>query len=239
MRYKVVIVDDEAPICDEIEYLLKQYVDIEICAKFSRAADALAFLVEHSIDILFLDIQMPGLSGLELAQKLKQLSRPPLIVFVTAFTEHALEAFATSAVGYLTKPIEEDRLAEVLRKIRSFSLRSSGEAQPALCRICVLEKGNIVPLDPKDIVFVQVNEKDVFVHTAENKQLCPLSLKEVEELLEEQSFLRVHRQYLVNLAEIREIVPWFHGSFLLRMKNGHEVPVSRNKAKALKQAFGF
>ena len=182
---------------------------------------------------------MPGLSGLELAQKLKQLSRPPLIVFVTAFTEHALEAFATSAVGYLTKPIEEDRLAEVLRKIRSFSLRSSGEAQPALCRICVLEKGNIVPLDPKDIVFVQVNEKDVFVHTAENKQLCPLSLKEVEELLEEQSFLRVHRQYLVNLAEIREIVPWFHGSFLLRMKNGHEVPVSRNKAKALKQAFGF
>ena len=126
MRYKVVIVDDEAPICDEIEYLLKQYVDIEICAKFSRAADALAYLVEHSIDILFLDIQMPGLSGLELAQKLKQLSRPPLIVFVTAFTEHALEAFATSAVGYLTKPIEEDRLAEVLRKIRSFSLRSSG-----------------------------------------------------------------------------------------------------------------
>ena len=239
MRYKVVIVDDEAPICDEIEYLLKQYVDIEICAKFSRAADALAYLVEQSIDILFLDIQMPGLSGLELAQKLKQLSRPPLIVFVTAFTEHALEAFATSAVGYLTKPIEEDRLAEVLRKIRSFSLRSSGEAQPALCRICVLEKGNIVPLDPKDIVFVQVNEKDVFVHTAENKQLCPLSLKEVEELLEEQSFLRVHRQYLVNLAEIREIVPWFHGSFLLRMKNGHEVPVSRNKAKALKQAFGF
>lgn len=239
MRYKVVIVDDEAPICDEIEYLLKQYVDIEICAKFSRAADALAYLVEHSIDILFLDIQMPGLSGLELAQKLKQLPRPPLIVFVTAFAEHALEAFSTSAVGYLTKPIEEERLEEVLRKIRSFALRGNGEAQPALCRICVLVKGNIVPLAPKDIVFVQVNEKDVFVHTSENKHLCPLSLKEVEELLEAQSFMRVHRQYLVNLAEIREIVPWFHGSFLLRMKNGHEVPVSRNKAKALKQAFGF
>lgn len=239
MRYKAVIVDDEAPICDEIEYLLKQYVDIEICAKFSRSSEALAYLVDHPTDILFLDIQMPGLSGLELAQKLKQLSRSPLIVFVTAFEEHALEAFSTPAVGYLTKPIEEGRLEEVLRKIRSLSLLGNGESQASLCRICVLEKGNIVPLAPQDIVFVQVNERDVFVHTAENKHLCPLSLKEVEELLEEQSFMRVHRQYLVNLAEIREIVPWFHGSFLLRMNNGQEVPVSRSKAKALKQTLGF
>lgn len=241
MRYKTVIIDDEQPICDEIEYLLKKSIDIEICAKFCNSLEALDYLIENRPDIIFLDIQMPGLTGLELAKKLNTLPNPPLIVFITAFQEYALEAFETSAVGYITKPITEDRLESVLLKIRNLSPKSAGPNTTPATKICVTDKGKIIPLDKNDIVLVYVNEKDVFIRTANTEFTCPLTMKELEDMLSEPNFLRVHRQYIVNLNEISEIMPWFHGSFMLRMNDfqSQEVPVSRNKVKQLKQAVGL
>lgn len=242
MRYKAVVIDDEQPICDEIEYLLNGSVDVEVAAKFCNSLEALEFIAENSMDIIFLDIQMPGLSGLDLAKKLNVMKNPPLIVFITAYQEHALEAFNTPAVGYITKPVTEEKLEHVLHKVRNLIVKKNGFSRNAqTTRLCVNSKGRIKPLDKKEIVLVYVNEKDVFVRTAQEEFSCSLTMKELEELLVEPVFLRVHRQYIVNLEKIAEIIPWFHGTYMLRMSDfkAQQVPVSRNKTKLLKLAVGL
>lgn len=242
MRYKAVVIDDEQPICDEIEYLLGSSINVEVAAKFYNSVEALTFIADNSIDILFLDIQMPGLSGLDLARKLNAMKNPPLVVFITAYQEHALEAFSTPAVGYITKPVTEEKLEQVLNKIRTLTAKKDGVSrQIQTTRLCVNAKGRIKPLDKKEIVLVYVNEKDVFVRTAQEEFSCSLTMKELEELLGESAFLRVHRQYIVNLEKIAEIIPWFHGTYMLRMSDfkGQQVPVSRNKIKLLKLAVGL
>lgn len=241
MRYKTIIIDDEPPICDEIEYLLKQEPDFDVAAKFTNALNALAYLTNNPCDLVFLDIKMPGMSGLELAQRLSALRRPPLIVFSTAFPEHALEAFATPAVGYITKPVSQTTLAHVLDKIRSLSQRPVYPEKQDVNRVCAVKNGKYIPVDPQEIVFVYVRDKEVFIRTASEELSWPLTILELERLLPSRSFLRVHRQYIVNLNKISEIVPWFHGSYLLRMNGGKpdEIPVSRNKAKELKAFMGL
>ncbi|MDU4959471.1 MAG: LytTR family DNA-binding domain-containing protein [Sporomusaceae bacterium] len=240
MPVNTVIVDDELPICDEIEYLLQRERDIEVAAKFTSAPQAMSYLLKNACDLVFLDIQMPGISGLELAQKLASLRRPPLVVFCTAFPEHALEAFATPAIGYITKPITGAGLAAVLDKVRAIGGRSQAP-QPALSRFCATKNGKYIPLDLQEIVLIYVKDKEVRICTRQEELTSTLTIQEIEKLLSGQSFLRVHRQYLVNLDNIGEIIPWFHGSYLLRMKDfqATEIPVSRNKAKEFKRLVGL
>ncbi|MDF2499543.1 MAG: ypdB [Anaerosporomusa subterranea] len=241
MRVKTIIVDDELPICDEIEYLLKRERDIEIAAKFTNALEAMSYLMKNACDLIFLDIQMPGMSGLDFAQKLTSLRRPPLIVFCTAFPEHALAAFETPAIGYITKPITETSMKKVLEKARAIGERKNDQQKLAVSRFCVTKNGKYIPLDLSEIVFVYVKDKEVYIRTKGDEYTSSLTIQEIENLLPEQSFLRVHRQYLVNLDKIGEIVPWFHGSYLLRMEDIQttEIPVSRNKTKELKCRVGL
>lgn len=241
MRVKTIIIDDELPICDEIEYLLRREPDIEIAAKFTNSLEALAYISQSPCDLVFLDIKMPGMSGLELAQKLSYVRRPPFMVFITAFAEHALEAFDTPAVGYITKPITQTSLTKVLEKVRGIMLRPPAPDKPASTKLCVLRDGKIIPLDRQEIVFVYVREKDVFIRTKTSEYTTSLTMQEVENMLLQPNFLRIHRQYLVNLDKVKEVIPWFHGSYLLRMDDlkSEEVPVSRAKSKDVKAWLGL
>ena len=241
MKIRTIIVDDESPICDELEYLLKSEEDIAIVGKFNNALAALEVIRQNACDLVFLDIKMPGITGLELAGKLAYLQHPPLIVFTTAFPEHALEAFNTPAIGYITKPITYTNLAQTLEKIRAITRRMTAVEKTPLTKICVLQGSKIIPLDKQDIVFIYVKDKDVYVRTQADEYVTALTMQEIEKLLYEQNFLRVHRQYLVNLDKVGEIIPWFHGCYLLRMNDSRseEVPVSRNKIKELKSIMGL
>lgn len=241
MKMNAIIVDDEELLCDELEYLLKKQPDIEVNAKFSNAFDALAYISQSPCDLVFLDIQMPGISGLELAQKLTGLRRPPLLVFITAFPEHALEAFATSAVGYITKPVTQTSLGKVLEKIRGIIERTNIPEKPCTAKICILKDGKIIPLDKREIVFIYVKYKDVFIRTKEGEYAATLPMHEIEKILAEANFFRIHRQYLINVDKVLEIIPWFHGSYQLRMDDfkAEEIPVSRNKVKELKVLMGL
>ncbi|MBP2663040.1 MAG: ypdB [Firmicutes bacterium] len=241
MKTKTVIVDDEQPICDEIEYLLSQHQDIEVCAKFTNCVDALIFILEKKPTLVFLDVSMPGMSGLEMAQKLNSMTRPPYIVFITAYPEHAVDAFATPAIGYITKPVTAEKLAQTMTKVRHLSSRATAEKVSQIAKVCVLSGGKIVPMNKSDIVFIYVKDKDVYVRTRADEFSAMLTLQEFDNLLTEANFLRIHRQYIINLDEILEIIPWFHGSYLLRMNdaNKQEVPVSRNRVKQLKIALGL
>ncbi len=241
MKTKAVIVDDELPICDEIEYLLSQHSDIEVCAKFTNCVDSLIYILEKKPELVFLDVSMPGMSGMEMAQKLSTMNKPPYIVFITAYPEHAVDAFATPAVGYITKPITEEKLGQALNKVRNLSAKATTEKGSQIAKVCVLAGGKIVPVNKKDIVFIYVKDKDVYVRTRAGEFSAMLTLQEFDNLLTEVNFLRIHRQYIINLDEVLEITPWFHGSYLLRMNdaNKQEVPVSRNRVKYLKTALGL
>lgn len=241
MQVKTIIVDDEPPICDEIEYLLKREADIEIAAKFTNALDALSYLANTACDLVFLDIKMPGMSGLDIARKLGALQRPPLVVFSTAFPEHALDAFDTLAVGYITKPITQTNISKVVAKVRTILERGPRTEKPSINRVCVMKNGSYIPIDKYDIVFVYVRNKEVYIRTREGEYATSLTIHEVEKILPEPHFLRVHRQYLVNLDKVAEIIPWFRGSYMLRMEavNSDAIPVSRNKTKELKTLMGM
>lgn len=241
MRFKTVIIDDEGPICDEIEYLLKRERDIGTVAKFTNAPKALAYLTKNACDLVFLDIHMPGISGLDFAQSLTALRQPPLIVFCTAFPEHALAAFATPAIGYITKPITATDLRNVLEKARAIGERTKASPQTTINRFCVVKNGKYIPLDFPEIVFVYVKDKEAYIRTKTDEYTSSLTIQEIENLLPKQSFLRVHRQYVINLDRIGEIIPWFHGTYMLRMEDMRttEIPVSRNKTKEFKTLVGL
>ena len=242
MKISTVIVDDEKPILDEVSFCLKQEADVDVIGEFTNGLDALTFIASNQPQLVFLDIQMPGLSGLELAHKLSALSQPPLIVFLTAFAQHALEAFSTPAVGYVTKPVTEEKLNKVIMKIRSLMASAKSAKSPkANERLCVTNQGKIIPLERQKIVFAYVKDKEVYVRTQEAEYHSTFTLQEIDDQFASGDFLRVHRRFLVNLAHIKEIIPWFHGAYLLRMNDsGHEeVPVSRNNIKMLKKQMGL
>lgn len=241
MPVKAVIIDDEQPICDEIEYLLKKHHDVKVQGTFNNCFDAMAYITEYRPDVIFLDIKMPGISGLEMAKKLMILANPPLVVFITAFQKHALEAFDTPAIGYIIKPVTEAKLSVVMQKIHSLMNKYQHKPLDHNSKICVVDHGKILPLQKKEIVLAYVNEKDVYIRTADKQYTCTLMFKEIETILSDNNFLRVHRQYIVNLDQVLEIIPWFHGSYLLRMAgmNHDDVPVSRSKIKLFKNIMGL
>lgn len=246
MIFSTVIVDDEPPICDEIEYLLKSQPDVEVVARFYQPPAALAYIAAHGPRLVFLDISMPGMSGLEMAARLSVLREPPFIIFITAHPEHALAAFETPAVGYITKPVTEIKIAAALRKLRSLTLRTATGPKMTAGKICVLAGGKIVPLRKEDIVLVEVREKTVYVRTKECEYATSLTMQEIDGLLTDiaadgTAFLRVHRQFIVNLDKVVEIIPWFKGTYFLRMDDckNQQVPVSRHKVPLVKSRLGL
>ena len=246
MIISTVIVDDEMPICDEIEYLLEPYSELKIVGKYNNVFDAIAFIAEQKPRLVFLDIQMPGISGLEMARKLKELKSPPLIVIVTAHPEYALEAFDTPTVGYITKPVTEEKVAGVMNKLNCLLQKVSIPIKTDVTRICVQSGGRILPLAPEEIVLVGVKDKEVFIRTKTAEYSTSFSFQDIAVLLTERStardkFIQIHRQYIINVDKVLEVIPWFHGTYYLKMADckTEQVPVSRSRIRLIKEIMGL
>jgi DNA-binding LytR/AlgR family response regulator len=244
MILTTVIVDDEPPICDEIAYLLGSHPDVAVVARFEQPPAALAYIAAHAPRLVFLDISLPGMSGLEMAGRLSVLRDPPLVVFITAHPEHALAAFETPAVGYITKPVTDEKIAAVLGKVRALAARTAPPPPAPAGKVCVLAGGKLVPVSRHDIVLVHVRAKTVHVYTKEREYAATLSMQEIDGLLSGApggSFVRVHRQYIVNLDKVAEVIPWFKGTYFLRMDDckRQQVPVSRHKVGVVKAWLGL
>lgn len=243
MLLKTIIIDDEPAICSEMEYLLKKYIDIQVDAIYTNPLEALPYMITSEPDLLMLDIQMPGMNGLDFAKTLNQMSNPPMIVFSTAYHEHALEAFSTLAVGYLTKPIMESKLDEVIQKVRTLrNNRSAINDRPATAppleeHVCIRKANKIIPIPVGQIFFAFVRERELYVATKESIDKCDLSLNELEQILNRsRSFFRSHRNYILNVKHMKEIVPWFNNTYLIKMNDDSQtdIPVSRGKMKAFR-----
>lgn len=240
------IIDDEAPARRELRYLLEQVSGVEVVGEASNGTAALKGIRENRPSLVFLDIQMPGLNGLELARFLCELPERPLLVFATAFDEYALQAFEVDAIDYLCKPFTLERVAKAIAKARKAVVMAV--AQPAAEvrhpiepeRKIILYRGeSIVPIAAERILFARAEEGEVLVHAVDGRYRSRCTLSELEQKLAASGFVRSHRGYLVNINHVREVIPWFNGSYKLIMddRERSEVPVSRYNVKDLKKHF--
>jgi two-component system response regulator LytT len=258
MSLSAVIVDDEQLARDELAYLLKGTGDVSVVAQGKNGLEAVNLIKEHNPDLVFLDVQMPGLDGFGVIKKLLDKKvRLPKIVFATAFDQYAVKAFEVNAVDYLLKPFDKKRVAQSVQKARVQQAEGiPGEKIETLVRMLEAQKphrskillktvGRMMLVDQRDICFASIEEGVITVTTAgasgmEGQSNCR-TLEELFDSLDQNLFWRAHRSYLVNINRIREVVPWFKSSYQLRMddKKQSEIPVSRAQTKRLRELFGL
>jgi two-component system, LytTR family, response regulator len=259
MSLSAVIVDDEQLARDELAFLLKNVGDVDVVAQGKNGVEAVSLIREHNPDLVFLDVQMPGLDGFGVIKKLiDKKVRLPNIVFATAFDQYAVKAFEVNAVDYLLKPFDKKRVAQSVQKARSKMETSGGPADRLETLVKMLESqkgqsvkvllkaaGRLFLVNQKDICYASIDDGVITVVTAgpggmEGQSNCR-TLEELLESLDDKLFWRAHRSYLVNINRIKEVVPWFKSSFQLRMddKKQSEIPVSRAQTKRLRELFGL
>jgi len=238
-RLTVLAVDDEAPALDELAYLLDQHPDIGQVYRAGDATSALRELNRHTIDAIFLDINMPGLSGIELAGVLSNYSQRPLVVFVTAHDDKAVAAFDVGAIDYLLKPIRDDRLDEAVRRVAAARSAQAGDGDDDDSDVIPAELGGVTHLVPRDSIgWVEAEGDYARLHSASGSHLVRIPLSTLETRWRERGFQRVHRSYLVALRLVTGLRT-SEGAVLVRLRaNGAspavELPVSRRQARELR-----
>lgn len=247
MKLRALIVDDEPPARAELRYQLELEGRVEVIGEAQSAREALALMQALDYDVVFLDIEMPALNGIQLAERLREAEHgSPLVVFVTAHDRHAVRAFDVQAADYLLKPVEPRRLRETIDRLRQ--LRQPVEVGPAPAatrdaapRFLAGHEGeSAFPVALDEISYLAAQGDAVHLVTTEGRQLQlrGATLTEMEHVLPADRFFRCHRGYLVQVHEVAEIVPFFNGTFILRMKGSRdEVPVSRSNVRRLKELF--
>jgi two-component system LytT family response regulator/two-component system response regulator LytT len=242
-----ILVDDEKLASDELAYQLKEFSDIEILATASNGLEAVKLIQSMEPDLVFLDVQMPGLDGMGVIRKLRELDIPlPYFVMATAYDQYAVEAFRWEALDYVLKPVDKERLTVAVERARkAVSDRAKAEQpepalpKPALQRSKLLVRSNQrnFIVDAQDVVYATID--DGLITVVANNLEGQSNYRTIEELqsnLDPDTFWRVHRSYLVNIHRIKEVIPWFKSSFQLRMddKKQTEIPVSRVQTKRLR-----
>ena len=233
---KALVVDDEAPARSELCFLLAEAGGVEVVGEASNAIEALQLIKAIPYDVIFLDIDMPGLSGMQLAEVLSGLAKPPALVFVTAHSEHAVKAFEVAAADYLVKPVEVERLKLAIGRLAP--AEAGGERVE---RIPVEKAGRKVLVNVDEIYYVMAKDDYSYLHTDTERYLSTISLAQLESRLEPSGFFRVHRRYLVNLDRVKEVVPMYGGTLLLTLRDtsSTQIPVSRRRVPSLRKALGL
>ena len=235
---QIICVDDEALVLGLTVSLCKELPQKPQAEGFQKAGDALEWLKTHEADIAILDINMPEATGLKLAEALRTLKFPPNVVFVTAYSEYALEAFKVNAVDYLVKPVETERLAQALARVRE-NVALHMQAQKSE-RISVEKSGKKILIAIDKIRFVMARDDYAYLQTDTDRYFSTVSLAQLEKRLDGHGFFRVHRGYLVNLAMVEEVEPVSGGTLLLTLNGVNDkIPVSRRRVSLLKKALGI
>jgi DNA-binding LytR/AlgR family response regulator len=253
MALTALIVDDEPLARDELRYLLEKTGRVTVLAEAGSGPEALIACRELQPNVLFLDVQMPEMTGFELARQLLRDGGRPAIIFATAYDEYALQAFEAHAQDYLLKPFDPvridravQRLAEIvpaqnktLQQLETFLSRENGSR--SLQRLPLERNGRILLISPTDLLYASSAETGTLVRTRTEEYWTSLTLQELEERLPPNSFCRVHRQYIVNLERATEFIPWPGGtaSLVLDDRLKTQVPIARTKVRQVKELLGM
>src|SRR6185312_9171994 len=240
MDLRAVVVDDEQLARDELGYLLGQLGGVEVIGQAGNGIEALSTIDRLRPDVVFLDVQMPGLTGFEVARRLLDTRASSQIIFVTAYDQHAIEAFEVNAVDYLLKPVEQGRLEVAVDRARR-RIDSDRQVEPGVKNAAELEKiiqlvaerqsrrerlaikvgERFLLVQAEDIIYASLADEGISVVTSQHAGTSNYrTLDELHERLDPTVFWRVHRSHLVNINKIKEIVPWFSRNYILRMKDG-------------------
>ena len=245
---RTLVVDDEKLARDRLSGFLRGLDDIELVGEAADGVQAVELISEHRPDLVFLDVQMPGMNGFDVLEALRP--EVPHVVFATAFDEYAIRAFDVAAIDYLLKPIARARVAEAVARVRARLETSSGASdldallarlndrpRELLTRVPAHAGRRILLLKPEEVLWFGVEHRLVYAHTTERGFMTNFTLRELEERLDPDTFFRAHKATLVNLAQVKEIVPWFGGRFKLAMRgrDDADVVVSRAQARELRQ----
>jgi len=246
-----VVADDEQLARDELCFLLGQLSGVEVVGQAANGVEALDEITRHAPDVAFLDVQMPGLTGFEVARRLMESGTGPSVIFVTAFDQRAIEAFEVNAVDYVLKPVDSTRLETAVTRAR----KRIGENAPLQGQLDRLVKMMAGQQNRRDQVAVKINDRFVLVKADDiihaslvedsinivTNQVSGTSndrtLEELHARLDPEVFWRVHRSHLVNINKVKEIVPWFSRNYILRMTDpkATEIPVSRSQTRRLRE----
>ena len=267
MSLTALIIDDEPLARQELQYLLERAGGVEVLAQGTNGIEAVELIRTYRPDVVFLDVQMPGMDGFAVLKKLLDRKMPmPQVVFATAFNQYAVRAFEVNAVDYLLKPFDRKRVMQTIEKAQARRSAPVGPASlgvetgaklDALLRlvgeqvqapkansgkVVVRAQSRLLLVDQKEICFASIEEGTISVvtSTVEGQSNCR-TLEELMDQLDPEAFWRVHRSYVVNIQHIREVVPWFKSSYQLRMDDPKktEIPVSRAQTKRLRELFNL
>lgn len=247
---RVLIVDDEEPARIHLRRLLETDAGVEVVGEAANGIEALEQIPELRPDVVFLDIEMPGLNGFEVAGN---LVNPPLIVFATAFDEFAVKAFEENALDYILKPLQAKRITQTLARIRAelgsdhstydgamrevLSLVDRERGAP-LTRLAGRRGKRIIVLTVAEVMYLGIEDKLVFAHVGKERYLVEKTVGQLDEMLQGSGFYRISRGELVNLSHVRELLPWFSGTYRVKLNDGTELDVSRDRARGLLQLMG-
>ena len=253
MSISTLIVDDEQLAREELAFLLKSHPEVEIVGEAANGLEAITMIDEYEPDLVFLDVQMPGLDGLSVVRKMiDRGGRLPHFIFATAFDQYAVEAFELAAADYVMKPIEKSRLSKSIERARRLIESpddAAGQVERLLAqlsdkrsptKLLVRSSNRMFLVDEAEIAYATIEDGVITVVASSIEGLSNYrTIEELQSHLNSALFWRPHRSYLVNINRIKEVIPWFKSSYQLRMsdKNQTAIPVSRAQTKRLRELF--
>ena len=234
---RTLVVDDERYAREELVFLLNQFPSIQVIGEADSGDQAVMKAIQLQPDLVFLDVEMPKMNGMEVAKALSELKNMPLIIFATAYPQFAAEAFRINAVDYLLKPYDDDQLKQAISRVeKNLSPQAKVDVASNLGKLAVEKDGEIDYVHIEDILYMYREEKVTKIITQKCEYEVKTALKELESRLNPFSFFRIHKGYLVNLKYVSRLTPWFNGAYHLELTSRDEkLSVSRNYVKGLRQ----
>src|SRR5437867_6699994 len=257
MSINTIIVDDEKPARDELAFLLKGFPEINVIGQGKNGVEAVSLIKEHTPDLVFLDVKMPGLDGFGVLKKIvERKMKVPHVVFATAFDHYAVQAFDVNAVDYVLKPFDKARISKAIARARKAmetqipaadrleqlvqQLGATRQTCSQPVKLLVKSQQRMLLVDAEDVIWASIADGMISVMAKDAEGTSNYrTLEELNAALESDSFWRPHRSFLVNIHYIKEVVPWFKASYMLKMsdKKQTEIPVSRSQLKRMRELF--
>lgn len=245
---KCIVIDDEKPARDEISYLIESHEDFKVLASYDNGKEFLEALDTLDFDILFVDVNMPVMNGIETVEHMSKYSDAH-VVFVTAYDDYAIKAFELNAIDYLLKPVSEERMSKCINRILNDLVGHEyteklndiiSQFKDRQEHICFHKDGKIFPVKLNEILYAKAENKGTLICTKKDCFSSSIQLRELEKKLMVGNFFRCHRSYLINLDYIKHIEPWFNRTFQIEMEETEEkIPISRNYVQGFKELMNI
>ena len=237
---KCIIVEDEFLAREELKYFIKNFSNIKIEGEFEDGIDVMKYIQRNKVDVIFLDINISSVDGVLIAKNISQFAEKPYIVFITAYKEHAVEAFEIEAFDYILKPYDESRIRSMLKKLELSYNSKKGNLHIVTNKLNLFKNDKIIVTDIDDIYYLKAKDRETCVFTKNEEYFVKMPISKYYDTLPKEIFFKSHRAYIVNLTKIKEIIPWFNNTYNLRLKDiEEEIPVSKSNVKKFKQIMNI